>query len=176
MAASGSRLKMVVCMDGSEFSDAVLPGALAVAVASNAEVHMLGVLDPDAGHEHKGGARGGLAWADVRTPRSIAPDQAGRRGGSVETKSEAQDRLRNAAGSHLRSHMKGFPEDAREVVLLASDPAKAIIEYAQEQQADLIAMASHARGAVRELLAGSVTDAVVRSGVAPVLVVHTKKK
>jgi len=51
------------------------------------------------------------------------------------------------------------------------DPAKEIIDYAKREGVDLIVMAMHGRSRLRRGLQGSVTSAVVHSGVAPVLVV-----
>ena len=44
--------------------------------------------------------------------------------------------------------------------------------YAREEGANLIAMATHGRGAVGQLVQGSVAAEVLRSGVAPVLLVR----
>ncbi|MDB4877368.1 MAG: UspA domain protein [Gemmatimonadetes bacterium] len=49
-------------------------------------------------------------------------------------------------------------------------PAKVIVEIANELDADLIAMETHARTGVSRLLLGSVTDKVMRASSAPVLV------
>jgi nucleotide-binding universal stress UspA family protein len=49
-------------------------------------------------------------------------------------------------------------------------PAGAIIEYAREHAADLIALSTHGRGGVARLLLGSVADKVVRGAGVPVLV------
>jgi nucleotide-binding universal stress UspA family protein len=50
--------------------------------------------------------------------------------------------------------------------------ASLIIEHAREEQADVIVMATRSRQGISHLLFGSTTEEVVRSGVAPVLVVH----
>jgi nucleotide-binding universal stress UspA family protein len=55
---------------------------------------------------------------------------------------------------------------------LGDDPAQAIIECARAEQPDVIVMATHSRTPMKQLLFGSTTEAVIRSGVAPVLVVH----
>jgi nucleotide-binding universal stress UspA family protein len=53
--------------------------------------------------------------------------------------------------------------------------AKAIIDFARENKVDVIAMATHGRGGLNELVQGSVAAAVVRSGVAPVLLIRPAK-
>lgn len=55
-------------------------------------------------------------------------------------------------------------------VLTHDHPAEAILAYAHDIDARLIAMASHGRGTARRLILGSVTDKVVRGAAVPVLV------
>ena len=72
----------------------------------------------------------------------------------------------------LEALAHGFHAEARTVLLHGPSAAEAIVSYACAQDADLIAMATHSRRAVAELIWGSTTAAVVRSGVAPVVVIH----
>jgi nucleotide-binding universal stress UspA family protein len=60
--------------------------------------------------------------------------------------------------------------------VIADHPEKAIIEAARERGVDVIVMATHSRGPLARALFGSVTEQVVRSGVAPVLVVHPREQ
>jgi universal stress protein A len=54
----------------------------------------------------------------------------------------------------------------------AASPAAAIIDYAREQEIDLIVIGTHGRGAVAHLIMGSVAERVVRTAPCPVLTVH----
>lgn len=56
--------------------------------------------------------------------------------------------------------------------LAVAEPAQAILRVAREWGADLIAMATHGRGALGRTLLGSVADQVARGAEAPVLVVR----
>ena len=59
---------------------------------------------------------------------------------------------------------------------LEGGPASRIVEYAQAQPASLIAMCTQGRTGLGRWVLGSVTDAVIRSGNTPVLVVpHSEK-
>ena len=58
------------------------------------------------------------------------------------------------------------------VVVMDSDAAKAIIGDAKQNPVDLIALATHGRSGLNQLVQGSVAAAVVRSGVAPTLLVR----
>ena len=62
----------------------------------------------------------------------------------------------------------GAQADCR--VVVAARPAAAILEHATASGADLIALATHGRGGLSDLLAGSVADKVIRSAAAPLLI------
>jgi nucleotide-binding universal stress UspA family protein len=48
----------------------------------------------------------------------------------------------------------------------------AVLEYAQRESIDLIAMATHGRGGVRRMLLGSVADKVLRGAMTPMLLLR----
>jgi nucleotide-binding universal stress UspA family protein len=83
---------------------------------------------------------------------------------------EGRDFLR-AAAQPLEA--RGFDVQADAVV--DGNVSKAIINYARRYKFDLIAMATHGRGGLSDLVQGSVASAVVRSGVAPVLLTRPSK-
>ena len=60
--------------------------------------------------------------------------------------------------------------------VLSGPPAQAIVKYAEEQQADLIVIGSHGRGAVSRLLLGSVAERVLHLAGRPVLVVSHRAR
>lgn len=83
-----------------------------------------------------------------------------------------ETKLEAAAQAYLeaiadRIRARGFEVDTR--VLSHPQPARAILEYADEIQADLIAMETHGRSGLTRLLMGSVVDKVVRATPLPVL-------
>jgi len=59
-------------------------------------------------------------------------------------------------------------------VVMGEEPAAAIIAFARRADVDFIVMATHGRSGLREVVQGSVAAEVVRSGVAPVLLVRPK--
>jgi nucleotide-binding universal stress UspA family protein len=65
---------------------------------------------------------------------------------------------------------EGFQIDTR--VLVDSRPASAILSFAEDEEVDLIAMATHGRSGMSRAVMGSVTDKVVRGAHRPVLVVR----
>lgn len=56
-------------------------------------------------------------------------------------------------------------------VLLTGAPADRIVDFAREEQVDMIVMGTHGRRGVRRFLMGSIAEAVVRLAPCPVLTV-----
>jgi nucleotide-binding universal stress UspA family protein len=79
---------------------------------------------------------------------------------------QARDYL---GGLVARLAAAGVPAQAK---VTSGEPAPAIVAAARELDADLIVMATHGHREVRHVLVGSVTEDVVRSGEAPVLLVR----
>lgn len=90
--------------------------------------------------------------------------------GSAETIQEgyrqiAEEQLADAKG-------RWFGDDDRiSTVIAVGDPGDQILATAAEQQADLIVMSSHGRGAIGRFVSGSVADRVVRTAPLPVMIV-----
>jgi len=70
-----------------------------------------------------------------------------------------------------------FGEDGAGIVshVVSGRPFIEIIHYAQEQEIDLIVIATHGHGALASMLMGSVTEKVVRKCPCPVLTVRHKE-
>ena len=62
--------------------------------------------------------------------------------------------------------------NARAVVESSDTPAQAIVDYVKSAKIDLIVMGTHGRGALAQLLVGSVAERVVRTASCPVLTVR----
>jgi nucleotide-binding universal stress UspA family protein len=60
----------------------------------------------------------------------------------------------------------------RAVVMTSGSAAYAIVDYASENSIDLIVMGTHGRGALAQLMMGSVAERVVRIAPCPVLTVR----
>lgn len=126
-------MRILVCLDESELSRAILPPVRRLAAASSAQVDIGHVLE----------FQGRSQAEEAATTRRV-----------------------------LEGVLEGFPADARTVVLHGTTASAVLIDYAAEHEIDIIAMASHVRPSVAEAILGSTTRSVLRSGVAPVLVVH----
>ena len=67
---------------------------------------------------------------------------------------------------------EGMPADTE---ILSGKPFVEILKYAKRQNADLIVMATHGRGAIAHILMGSTAEKVVRKASCPVLTVKHPK-
>ncbi len=52
------------------------------------------------------------------------------------------------------------------------DVARAIVQHGEELRTDLIVLATHGRGGLRDLIVGSIAQRVLKHGTAPIFLVH----
>ncbi len=146
---------VVVPLDEGETSERILADAIAVAGRS-ATFHLVHVVVP-------------LRW--VPPPSAIEVVSAGAAG--REMPADVLDLSRDAAVARLNAIAKRLQQDgiaAQVHVPIHRNAAEAVLAYAHESGASLIAMTSHGRGAVGRTFLGSVSDKVVRGAAMPVLV------
>lgn len=110
--------------------------------------------------------------ADVVLLRVVAPPASGWRRGAGDLL-PAVDRAERHADAALRRYEQAF--DGLRVcrVVLVGRPAAEIVVWLRQQPVDLVVMASRVRSRLRRLVTGSLVEAVQRSGLAPVVVVHS---
>lgn len=139
--------RIMVTLDGSPLAEQVLPYACELASVLLAQIELVTVVTPAmvAGHAFGGnGSAGAGAVMDA-----------------------AQEYLRNVAG---RLCQKG--QSVQIQAAAASDPAAAVLEMADQRGAGLLALATHGRGGISRLVAGSVAEKVVHGTHVPVLLVR----
>jgi nucleotide-binding universal stress UspA family protein len=136
--------RVLVPVDGSPADDDAIDDVLAVAGTDDVEFTLLHVIVP-------------VVYLAEPPQVSVMTE--------VELESAA-DRYLDETARRLRP--RGCTVTTR--VVTHTQPARAILEYAKEWGADLVAMESHARGAVARVLLGSTTDKVIRASHVPVLV------
>jgi nucleotide-binding universal stress UspA family protein len=134
--------RILIPLDGTAFSESILPEATRLASLLGAEVELLHVAEPHGPDPF---------WARLRRPEP-----------TPESAREYLERL--AAGLDLPR------ERLRLTVIPHSNPAQAILGEANTGRFDLIVMASHGHGGIRPLLLGSTTETVLRSTHTPVLI------
>lgn len=165
--------RILVTLDRSELSEAVLPEVQRLLEGSPAEVTLLAVGEPpQATRRRRAGPSQptplGTTGDGVLEP---APPRY------AETRDQAVQRSEHELLEYLRSLSASVRETGSSVNMVArlGEPEREIIDFAREGGFDLIAMATHGRSGLSELVQGSIAEAVVRSGVAPVLLVRPRK-
>ena len=157
--------KILVTLDGSRASEAILPAAVRAAGAG-AEVTLLTVTEvpPDVvlgvGSFVAAGAAGGAAQLAVRKP--------------VETRDQAM--------SHLRDEKERYLDHAAKPLRTAGitvnthvafgDAAEEIVSFARRENVDVIMMATHGRTGLAKALFGSVAGRVIREAFMPVTLIR----
>jgi len=138
---------VLVPTDGSECAAAAIDHGIGVARAFDARVHAVSVIDP--------------------TVLAASPDTGPTPG-----------MLERFEAAHAEA-TETVAERAREAGLTATtavqqgSPARTLLEYADEQGVDLLAMGTHGRTGPRRLVLGSVTERVIRHADVPVLAVRS---
>lgn len=137
--------RVIVPLDGSRASEEILSAAVAIAGTEDVDYTLVRVLSPVA-EQHPG------ATADPGQSREQTAPEALLR--------EAAERLR------------GMGATVQTRVLVHSNAATGIVEFADSIEARLIAMTTHARDGLTRYAMGSVADKVLRSSSCPVLLLH----
>ena len=141
---------ILVATDFSEPSEAALSYGRALARTFTATLHVVHVVD-------------NLASAVYGVE------------GFVPSMPYVQKEIEDAARKRLDDRLvdnDNPPLPTRRVVITSKTPALSIVEYARQEQIDLIVTGTHGRGAVAHLLMGSVAERVVRTAPCPVLTVR----
>lgn len=141
---------ILVPLDFSPVSEAVLETVKVFAVAHNAEVVLLHVEAPEPDFVGYGPG-----------PQVV-------RHAVAEKISEHHEKMHA-----MRDGLKEAGVEAKALVIQGGTVDK-ILEEAKRLEADLIILGSHGHGAVFDLLVGSVTDGVIRKATVPVVVVPSQ--
>jgi nucleotide-binding universal stress UspA family protein len=170
MAVNESRVRslnvferIIVPLDGSRLSAQAVPFAAEVAKRFDAEVILVRVL-PTSGLSLVPSS----ADTEDAATRDIIPQEG--RLKDVDNASNAKRYLMNWAQSLKSQGVKVSYQ------VTIGTPAKSIMELAQAQQASLIVMMSHGRGAFKRAIMGSVADEILRGSILPVLIVRPKEE
>jgi nucleotide-binding universal stress UspA family protein len=161
--------EVLVTLDGSTLSESVIkfiPGL----VRPNDEIILLMVPQiPPATRSPRQGYRFPIVVGNAVA--KLEPDPPF----YAEDEGHAIDRARSETKDYLEERALFLRNEGLTVtceVDFDDDPAHGIIEYAKSRRPLFIAMATHGRGGLDHAVHGSVAERVIRSGVAPVLVVR----
>lgn len=165
-------MNILACFDGSPASESALAQTAKFARVGD-EVILFSVVEPPEAHYRiRGSMRRLVAISTPRSSELIPIPEPERR--APETESQAHDRDVASRLEYLKSLQVRLPVGATAAceVVAHPDAATAIIERGLVRRPDLIIMATHGRTGLVHILFGDVAEEVVRSGVAPVLLVH----
>ena len=149
--------KILVPLDGSDLSEKALGMAQHLASAGDTSLHLLQVI-------------------------SLRPELDARRGSSgesitvLEMEQAAARRLIDVQTARGKAYLDGLAVQLQQAgipvttVIREGAADQNIVEYAKEQEIDLIVMSTHGRSGFKRFFVGSVTDRVIRAGETPVLV------
>ncbi len=140
--------KILVPTDLSEFSEYALDQVLELAKATSAEIDLLHVLD--------------VHTYDSKKIEDFMKSEKGQ---------ILQERVKNA----MKMPGKTGDITINKVVVRGFEISSEIVDYASENNVDMIVMASHGRRGISKLLLGSVTDKVIRIAPCPVMAIKHPK-
>lgn len=135
--------KILVCLDGSELAEHVLPHVSGMVARGPTKVVLLKVLPETIG---------GVTGVAQKTPWSM--------------QQRAEEYLKG-----LAAPLEAAGVEVTCVTMLGK-AEEVIIRYARENQVDLIAMATHGRGGLQNTLFGSVAQHVLRESGLPMLLIR----
>lgn len=139
---------VLVPTDGSECAETAVEHGADLAAATDASLHLINVVDL------------GVVAGDVDAGRVL------------DALEESGERALEAAID--RAHRREI--ETVEASVISGTPSRAICDYATETGVDCIVMGTHGRSGLTRLFLGSVTERVIRHGVAPVLTTRPREK
>lgn len=133
----------LVALDGTTFAERALPYAAALARLTGSAITV-----------------GSCAQPEGRADEGVIAEITEGGGGTLPFTSLALRQTLLTARDRLRD--SGLTAEAR--IVSASDVASGLLALGKEVGADVLALATHARGGMERIVLGSVADAVVRGG------------
>ena len=143
--------KIMVPLDGSQVAECVIPHIETIAGKPGTAVELVTVVEPLVIP-----TRGQIALSDDDIKQIDA-----------EARQEAHKYLDQVA-----ARLKQAGVNAR-VVLLTGKAADSLVRYANNNDVDLIIMATHGRSGISKIFWGSVAEKILRATAIPVLLIKT---
>lgn len=161
-------MKALVPLDGSDNSLRIFSTVRSLLALQPAiEIHLLEVLDP---HSVKGRTEHTIEGIPSVAVGKVSISSPGPR--LVESHGAAMERVAGETSYALKDlAAREIPEAQSFVHVAWSDqPSRAIKDLSDELDVDVVVMATHGRSGLSHMVAGSVTEAVIRHSHRPVLV------
>jgi nucleotide-binding universal stress UspA family protein len=163
--------KILIPLDGSEFSRRILPHICSFLNSTDNELILLHVAEPPRGIVGEP-ARPVTHMPDILPMYQSARDIEFARHPIYTT--QLEDSLRATLEDELHADVVRLQEAGYTVSVAVKfgDPAHEIIDFVKDEAIDLIAMATHGRTGLSRLLFGSVAEQVLRIASVPVMLVR----
>lgn len=150
--------KIMVPLDGARAGGKAVKYAEEIAKQFGAELILFRVVTP-----------ANVAATGMGVPGSISMYELAVDAADIETQAGVK-RARNQLNSRRRQLEEDGIKTRAEVLI--GDPVSIIKKFAKTEKVDLIVMATRGRSGIKRALLGSVADDIVRSSVAPVLLLR----
>jgi len=165
-------VKILVPLDGSKDAEGALPTAVQLARLPGTHTVLACVVPKvEAGtpESHWGSSPVSVDdWASdglTKPGRSVMT-------AALETKVRMEERLEAQVRDYLETIRATHFSNLTDIGIETDDDvARSLVQIAKEEHPDVIVMATHGRAGIARWIDGSVTDKVLRSRVAPVLIV-----
>ena len=155
-------MQLLVGIDLSDSTEKVVNKTEEIARALAAKVWLLHVVKAEPADFYVGGQESGAAGFDL-DPQAFRDSLAKRFHNEHRQIQEIADRLRQT----------GLDTTA---LLVEGAAVEAMLEEASKLDVDMIVVGSHGRGAMHQLLVGSVSEGILHKSECPVLVVPTHER
>ncbi|RPJ63816.1 MAG: universal stress protein [Dehalococcoidia bacterium] len=143
--------RILVPLDGSPVAECVIPHIIAIAKSYKTEVELIGVAEP----------------LDIPTRGNIALSEDDIKQIDSEIRKDLHNYLDSVKGQLVNSQIQVH------ITVLSGKAADSLISYAENNDIDLIIMATHGRSGINRWFWGSVAEKVLRAVNIPVLLIKT---
>jgi nucleotide-binding universal stress UspA family protein len=170
-----AKRKVLIPLDGSEFSHQIVHIVQDFFDARDVAIVLFRVAQPPSVPLEIPSARDMLIGSYPMSGSYEAYSAAVER--SYSLVEQEMETLRTELADELRRYAQELTEQgyAVKVEVQFGDAAQRIIQYVNDQQIGLVAMATHGRSGVSRLVLGSVAERVLRGSAAPVLLLRPKE-
>ena len=141
--------KILVCLDGSELAEQILPYITEQAKKCKSKVILIQA---------------------IAKPSSVISGTGPVTGPALQDQIEAEDNKAIKYLSRIATKLQD-EEIAVEYTTVKGAPGNVMVEYARENGVDLIAIATHGHSGIKRAILGSVADYVIRESHLPMLVI-----
>ncbi len=147
--------RIVVPLDGTDLSARSLPYAVEMARKFSAELILVTAVQP-----------GRVVTSGVEGPGSVQI--------LIDSAQEKEALDRKEAVANLDAVARDCERKGARVTtaIVNGAPADEILKLCRERKADLVIMTTHGRSGIKRAVLGSVTDAIARSNIVPVLMIR----